>query len=111
MIKHFFPSLFIAVAITSCGTVDAVKQTAVNAGKSVKNFSLADLRPSQIDIIDVREDDLKEMPLGKDQAIAYEKKRERSFWSFAMPNFKEPSLPDISEGDMDGSLLLPPKSL
>jgi len=110
MFKHLFTGLIIAMAISSCGTVEAVKNTAANAGKSVKQFSLADLRPSQVDIVEVREGDLKEMPLGKDQALAFEKKRKRSFWSFALPDFKEPSLPDVSEGDMDGALL-PPKPL
>ena len=110
MFKHILSGIFIATVITSCGTIDAVKHTAANAGKSVKQFSLSDLRPSRVDIVDVREDDLKEMPLGKERAIAFEKERKRSFWSFALPNFKEPNLPDVNEGNISGSLL-PPKPL
>lgn len=110
MFKQLITALILAMAVSSCGTVQAVKQTAANAGKSVKDFSLADLRPKKIDVVEVRENDLKEMPLGKDQAIAFERERKRSFWSFALPNFKEPTLPEINESDVDGSLL-PPKPL
>lgn len=94
----------------SCGTMDTLKSTASNAAKSVNHFSLSDLRPSKIDVVEVREKDLKEMPLGKDRALAFDQKRKRSFWSFALPDFKEPSLPTISDSSMDGSLL-PPKPL
>lgn len=85
-----------------------MKSATVNATKKVTQFSLNDLRPSGVDVVEVREQDLKEMPLGKERALAYERKR--SFWSFVLPSdFEEPTLPDIQDADMDGSLL-PPKS-
>jgi hypothetical protein len=90
--------------------MQAVKQSTANATQSVKHFSLSDLTPSRVDVVEVREKDLKEMPLGKERALAFDQRRKRSFWSFALPDFKEPNLPEINEGDMDGSLL-PPKPL
>ncbi len=91
--------------------MQAVKSTAANATKSVKNFSFSDLRQDQLEIVQAREGDLKEMPSGKDRALAFDEKRKRSFWSFSLPqDFKEPVLPDIGleDNELEGSLL-PPK--
>jgi len=90
--------------------MDAVKASAANAGKGLKQFSLADLRPARVAVVEVREKELKEMPLGKERALAFEEKKKRSFWSFLPANFEEPSLPDVSNDGIDGSLL-PPKPL
>lgn len=94
--------------LASCGAVDAVKSTTDKATSGISKFSLADLHPSKIDVVEVREKDLKEMPLGKDRALAFERKK--SFWSFIPGNFKEPELPKIQDGELDGGLL-PPKPL
>lgn len=110
MFRYLLPTFTVASLFTSCASVDVVKETAANAGKSVRNFSIADLRPSKIDVVDVREKELEEMPLGKERALAFEEKRKRSLWSFSLPNFKEPDLPEIGEGDFENSLL-PPKPL
>ncbi len=88
-----------------------LKTSTANATKAVKQFSLSDLRPSQVNVVEVREKDLKEMPLGTERALAFDQERKRSFWSFAMPaDFEEPVLPDMGDGDLDSGLL-PPKSL
>ena len=97
--------------LASCGSMDVVKSSAATATKGIKQFSISDLRPSKVDVVEVRETDLKEMPLGKERAIAFEEKKKRSFWSFVVPaNFEEPVLPVISDDGIDGSLL-PPKPL
>jgi hypothetical protein len=87
-----------------------VKNTTAKATAGISQFSLTDLRPAKIDVVEVREKDLKEMPLGKDRALAFDRERKRSFWSFMQAPFKEPTLPVIEEGEIDGSLL-PPKPL
>lgn len=110
MSKFFLTGVLVPVLFASCGTMDSIKATAATAGKSVSQFSLSDLRPSQVKVVEVRENDLKEMPTGKERALAFDQTRKRSFWSFALPNFKEPTLPEINDADMDGSLL-PPKPL
>lgn len=91
--------------------MQAVKSTAANATRSVKDFSLADLRGEQLKIVEAREADLKEMPSGKDRALAFDQERKQSFWSFSLPqDFKEPVLPDIGlEDDESQGSLLPPK--
>jgi hypothetical protein len=91
-------------------TAAMAKTTAAKATTGISQFSLSDLRPARVDVVEVREKDLKEMPLGKERALAFDRERKRSFWSFLNGNFKEPTLPSIEDGDMDGSLL-PPKPL
>lgn len=108
MLKTLLSGCAASLLLTSCGAVDAVKNTTAKATAGFSQFSIADLRPSKIDVVEVREKDLKEMPLGKDRALAYERKK--SFWSFLPGNFKEPDLPEIQEGELDGGLL-PPKPL
>lgn len=90
--------------------MQAVKQTASNATNSIKEFSISDLGPKRIAVVEVRDKDLKEMPLGKDRALAFEESRSRNFWSFMLKDFQEPKLPDIEEAEFEGSLL-PPKPL
>ncbi len=107
-------------AFVSCGAMETMKTTAATATKSVKDFSIADLRPSSVDVVEVRESDLKELPLGSERVLAFDQSRERtlaaatrkrSTWSFSLPSgFKEPSLPPVMDIEVDGSLL-PPKSL
>lgn len=89
--------------------MDSVKQTTSNATRSLAEFSISDLRPSQVAVVEAREKDLKEMPLGDERALAFDRKRKRTFWSFSSVNFKEPTLPEVESIDIDGSLL-PPKS-
>ncbi len=112
MSRYIIIALITPVVLASCGALDTVKSGAANATKGISQFSLADLRPSKVDVVEVREGDLKEMPLGKDRALAFDRERKRSFWSAFIParNFKEPTLPVIEDGEVDGSLL-PPKPL
>ena len=94
--------------------ISGATKSIVGVTKKASEFSISDLRKADVDVVEVREKDLKEMPLGKDRAIAFEeeKKKSRSFWSYVLPtDFKEPVLPDIDDNDMDSSLLLPPKPL
>lgn len=108
MNKFLLTGCAASMLLASCGAVDAVKTSTAKATAGIGQFSLADLRPSKINVVEVREKDLKEMPLGKDRALAFERKK--SFWSFFPGNFKEPDLPMIQEGELDGGLL-PPKPL
>lgn len=111
MNKLFTAGLLAPVCLlASCASMDAVKASAANASKGLKQFSLSDLRPSGVEVVEVREKELKEMPLGKERALAFDQKRKRSFWSFLPANFEEPTLPDIGDEGIDGSLL-PPKPL
>jgi len=58
-------------------------------------------------IVDVREEDLREMTTGHDKALAYRNERRGGFRFFGGPiHFEEPPLPDI-DGELDGSLLPP----
>lgn len=113
------PSLrFLCVAsgcalLASCGAVSSLKNATVSGVSKISKFSVTDLMPARVGVVEVREKDLKEMPLGKERALAYEAKkqslasRSSGFWFFKGPvDFKEPSLPSEA-GSMDGSLLPP----
>ncbi len=97
--------------LASCSTMKAVQETAASATGKVKQFSLSDLRPARVDVVEVREKDLKEMPTGKERALAFEQKKKRTFWSFLPGTFKEPVLPEVSDSASDDYSLLPPKDL
>ncbi|QJE98370.1 hypothetical protein [Luteolibacter luteus] len=76
-------------------------------GEASKN-SFANLMPSRIPVVEVRDKDLREVKTGDQQAVAFEKTRRQRFWFFGGPaDFEEPDLPDTA-GVMDGELL-PPK--
>lgn len=91
--------------------MNALKQATTAGVSRVSTFSITDLMPSRVKVVEVREKDLREMPLGKERALAYEAKKQsiasRGFWFFkGQVDFKEPTLPSDS-GSMDGSLLPP----
>lgn len=101
-----------ALGLISCGsTMNAVRDaTAATQTKvsGLSKFSLSDLRPAKVPVVEIRENDLKELTTGHERALAYESKRKRSFWFAGGPvDFKEPSLPEDGAG-LDGGLL-PPK--
>jgi hypothetical protein len=106
MRKILFSALLLPFVFPSCGTLKTVKETASNTTQNIADFTLG--RP-KVAVVEAREKDLKPMPLGKERALAFDQQRKRSFWSFALPNFKEPALPEINDDEMNGSLL-PPKS-
>jgi hypothetical protein len=109
-----------ALTFASCAQVNQLKTATVGGMSKVSGGlakatgatkdSFANLMPSRIPVVEVREDDLKKLPTGQEQAVAFEKSRRNRFWSmFSGPvDFAEPSLPVDDGGAMDGSLLPPP---
>ena len=71
-------------------------------------FSLASLLPGPgVKVVQVRKKDLKELPTGRERALAFENQRKQGFWFFGGPvDFKEPKLPEPGS-ELDGSLLPP----
>jgi len=114
--KTFLPALCAAlllpISLTSCGAVDRVRTTAAATTAKVSELaknSVDKMMPGpKVQVVEVREKDLKDMPLGDERALAYTNQKKRSFWSFGGPvDFEEPNLPQTG-GELDGSLL-PPK--
>ena len=61
----------------------------------------------RVKVVDVRENDLEELPLGHERALAFDRERKRGFWVFGGPvDFQEPELPEAGV-ELDGSLLPP----
>ncbi|MGB1131386.1 MAG: hypothetical protein ACPG4K_15135 [Haloferula sp.] len=112
--------------LSSCGAMNSLKSGAMGgvsavgsgfskAGKSVGNGfgAMADAATSPfrpgLPVVEARQEDLKELPSGHDQALAYQKEqqRRRGWWIFGgAVDFEEPSLPDSPVGADAG--LLPP---
>ena len=82
-------------------------QTASTPSKS-SGFSLARWLPGpRVQVVQVRQKDLKALPTGHERALAFENQHKRGFWFFGGPvDFKEPTLPEPGS-DLDGSLLPP----
>lgn len=103
--------------ISSCASVKQagqsslamVRHTSAATASTLSSFSLASLLPgSSIRIVKAREHDLKDLPTGRERALAYQQSKRSGFWIFGgAVDFKEPTLPTHSS-EPDGSLL-PPK--
>lgn len=113
------PLLLLAgcLALASCGSMKSLKQGTTAGVSKLSKFSFSNLVPAQVGIVEVREKDLQEYPLGPERALAYAAKRDAArqrqsggFWNFfkGPVDFHEPSLPSDST-PLDGSLL-PPKT-
>ena len=74
----------------------------------LSGFSLTSLLPGPgVKVVQVRKKDLKELPTGRERALAFENQRKQGFWFFGGPvDFKEPTLPPPGS-ELDGSLLPP----
>lgn len=114
------PAVVAAFALASCAAVKQVgqgslafvqKTTSATTSKVSQLSEMASntLSPPAVKVVEVREKDLRKLPSGQEQALAFENNRKRGFWFFNGPvDFKEPALPQ-SGGESDGSLL-PPKT-
>lgn len=104
----------LACTLASCAAVkNATSATTAKVSSSfaklpdLADTTIARILPSQrVKVVEVREKDLKEMPSGKEKAMAYRNGR-GGFWIFGGPvDFQEPTLPEPGS-DADGSLLPP----
>ncbi len=69
----------------------------------VRDFSISDIRPANVEVVEVREKDLKPLPTGEERLLAH-RRSGRFFGFFGPGNFREPDLP--GEGlPMDAGLL------
>ncbi|MEP4079587.1 hypothetical protein [Haloferula sp.] len=111
-----------SIFFASCGSMETIKtSTASGVGKVGEGFgkvgsgigngfgkvadaTMSPFRPG-VPVVEAREDSLKELPSGEDQALAYQ--QNNGFWGFLGPiNFNEPALPEDG-GSIDGGLLPP----
>lgn len=112
------PVVIASLALVSCATVSKVGSgSSALVGKTTSRVSefaqraVDKINPPAVKVVEVREKDLKPLPTGQEQALAFENTRKRSFWSFLGPvDFKEPELPAPDVGDQDVTILLPPKT-
>lgn len=85
------------IALVSCAGGDGLAH-------KVRQFSITDLTPSKVEIVEVREKDLKPLPTGEERALAYQRSNRRFPGWFGPSNFVEPDLPPEGAA-MEGGLL------
>lgn len=101
-----------ALSFVSCAQVNHIKTATMGGFSKVTEASknsIAKLMPAPgVPVVEVREKDLKALPTGQEQALAFEKGRRNRFWNiFSGPvDFEEPVLP-ADVGALDGDLLPP----
>ena len=104
-----FPAILILLGLSACGNRGTGNHATAAATKKGSGFSISNWFPAPVKIVKVRQKDLKELPLGHERALAFERERKFGFWSFGgAVDFKQPALPEPG-AEMDGSLL-PPKT-
>lgn len=108
-------ALLVALVITvplglgSCGSVGFAKNSTAAVARKAAGLGVSNLFPSRVKIVKARQKDLKELPLGRERALAFERQRKFGFWTFGgAVDFVQPDLPEPG-AEMDGSLL-PPRS-
>jgi len=84
--KIVFCALLVPMLFSACA---AGKQM---VGK-VREFSLADIRPAKVDVVEVREKDLRLLPTGEERLLAHQRSG-RFFGFFGRSDFVEPDLPE-----------------
>lgn len=106
----------LVLALSSCGTMTAIKDGTVagvrktgegigSGFNKVTDLATSPFKPG-VPVVEAREDDWEKVPTGHERALAYqEKQRQRRFWLFGPPvDFEEPELPD-GVGSTDAGLL------
>lgn len=114
------PVMLASMGLVSCATVGKIGQNSVAFVKNTASATTSKvtalsemaadkIHPAGVQVVEVREKDLKKLPTGQERAIAFENTRKQGFFSFfnGPVDFKEPTLPQPG-GELDGSLL-PPK--
>jgi hypothetical protein len=86
-------AVLFAAMLTSC-SVDHATDAANDLAVKARQFSLADLRPSKIDIVEVRESELRALPSGEERKMAYLRSPGRFGRFFGPVEFIEPDLPE-----------------
>ncbi|RYD38696.1 MAG: hypothetical protein EOP87_01080 [Verrucomicrobiaceae bacterium] len=104
-------AVLLPLTLSSCGTmkvVQAAKEKTSGGVSALADASWGRLTKPKVPVVEVREKDLKELPTGEEQAVAFDNRRKRSFWGlFSGPvDYKEPTLP-VNAGELD-AMLLPP---
>jgi hypothetical protein len=102
------------MCVSSCAPSAGIKRLqsqstqALTRLSNLASSSVDSLLPSRVKVVEVREKDLKELPTGKERALAYQNERKRGFWFFnSLTNFQEPTLPEMGADTSYG--LLPPR--
>jgi hypothetical protein len=105
--------LAIPLVVGSCGTMQTVKNS--TAAMVAKMPSLPKLpsfpKPGTFGdhpkVVEVREKDLKKLPLGHERAMAFQNSGGIGWWPMGDVNFEPAALPEPGS-DIDPSLLPPP---
>lgn len=102
------------LCVSSCAPPAGIKKlqtqstAALTRLSDMATSSVDTILPPRVKVVEVREKDMKELPTGKERALAYQNERKRGLWFFnGLTNFKEPTLPEMGADTSYG--LLPPR--
>jgi hypothetical protein len=98
------------LALAGCGAMKSLQASTRAAVAKIPKFPKLPVpadSPDAIKIAKVRPQDLKDLPLGRERAQAYERDRMAGAWLPGWDVKFDESEPPIQEGEMDGSLLPP----
>lgn len=103
--KSFMRDHYSLLAICAIGIMPIFVSCAASnrVVSKVRDFSISDIRPAKVDVVEVREKDLKALPTGEERLIAFQRSG-RFFGFFGPVHFREPDLP-TDGGPVDGGLL------
>jgi hypothetical protein len=110
-LPRLLPAVVAAAGLVGLSGCSAMKSAGAKVGETSRAAiaKVSKMFPTRVPVVEVREKQLKELPLGHERALAYQRTRERSFWFYTGPvDFKEPDLPPETAGDLEAGLL-PPK--
>lgn len=103
-----YSAVILPLAFTSCGVMKTAKEKTTGGMSAIADASWGKFTKPKVPVVQVRSKDMKELPSGQQQAVAFDAKKKRTFWAlFRGPvDFKEPTLP-ANAGGPEGSLLPP----
>lgn len=104
--KVWIGVLVLPLGLASCGTMKSIQTSTAKMVAKLPALPRPQIFGDRPKVVEVREKDLKKMPLGHEQALAFQKTGGFNFWPRGNVKFEPGPLPEPGS-EMDGSLLPP----
>lgn len=101
-----FGVVVVPLGLGSCGAVKSFKDSTATMVAKLPALPRPGMLGDHPKVVKVRPQDLKEMPLGHDRLVAYQRSGAFGFWPMGEVKFEPAALPEPGS-EVDGSLLPP----